>query len=198
MRKNLKGDRNMKNIDKLSNTRADRIKKVRKSTGLTQVNFGETIGASRDRIANLEKKNRIKKIDTVLIAHMCKIHNIKPSYIEPGIGNMHVSIEKKDKYDALLNDFPSPLNGVLTEIFNVSETEKNVLNSLVMRIINKEVSAYKTELNQKFKTRVTAGIRKVLDADIQIHPYAAHDGNSGNEDLGDLEKIALKIEETDI
>ncbi len=52
----------MKNNDKPGNTKADRIKKAREALGLTQAEFGVTIGVTRDVIANLEKKNQRKYI----------------------------------------------------------------------------------------------------------------------------------------
>lgn len=69
----------------------DRIKTVRKSFHLTQAEFGEKIGISRNAIANLEY-GRVVPTDIVMKA-ICREFNIDLLWLMTGAGNMFASDE---------------------------------------------------------------------------------------------------------
>lgn len=64
------------------------IKAVRKYTGKTQKEFGETLGVSRDVYANIENA-RVEPSKT-FIQLLCSTYNINPEWLATGRGNMFV------------------------------------------------------------------------------------------------------------
>lgn len=63
-----------------------RIKLIRTTLKLTQQEFGERLGVSRDVIGNLEG-DRVKPKD-YFIKHMCEIFAIREDWLRTGSGNM--------------------------------------------------------------------------------------------------------------
>lgn len=66
--------------------RADSIRNVRKTLGLSMAEFGKRIGVSVDVIKNMEygKASHNK----ILFDHMCDVYNVNPTYLETGEGEM--------------------------------------------------------------------------------------------------------------
>lgn len=85
----------------------DRIKLLRKTLGLTQNEFGEKIGATRDAIAAYERGVSVKE---PIIKLICKEFNVDYFWLTEGKGEMFTAIPetildelvdeyKLDKYD---------------------------------------------------------------------------------------------------
>ena len=67
----------------------DRIKAVREAYRLTQREFGERLGVSRDVISNLEYE-RVQPKD-VFIRHICEMYNVNEQWLKTGNGEMFLS-----------------------------------------------------------------------------------------------------------
>ena len=65
---------------------SDRIKTIRKMHNLSQREFGERLGVSRDVISNIEY-NRVEPKD-LLISHICKVYGVNEKWLRTGKGNM--------------------------------------------------------------------------------------------------------------
>lgn len=63
-----------------------RIKEVRKTLRLSQREFGEKLGVSRDVINNLEV-GRVEPKD-VLVKHICDIYSVNETWLRTGEGTM--------------------------------------------------------------------------------------------------------------
>lgn len=63
-----------------------RIKAVRKSVGMSQRAFGESLGASRDIISNIEQGRQA--INDTLVRLICKVYNINEHWLRTGEGEM--------------------------------------------------------------------------------------------------------------
>lgn len=63
-----------------------RIKKVREALNLSQREFGEKLGVSRDVISNLEYDRVPPK--ELLLRHICRLYNVNPRWLETGEGEM--------------------------------------------------------------------------------------------------------------
>ena len=72
-----------------------RIKLVREALHLSQREFGERLGVSRDVISNLEY-NRVSP-KGVLINHLCEVYGVNKNWLETGEGMMFESAPKLNK-----------------------------------------------------------------------------------------------------
>lgn len=82
-----------------------RITLIRKELKLTQTEFGEALGVSRDVIKNLEY-NRVEP-KALFLDHLCKVYNVNPNWLETGEGEM---FREKTEYEALAEFFGDVLN----------------------------------------------------------------------------------------
>ena len=69
----------------------DRIKQIRKVKGLTLEKFGESLGASKSVVANLEY-NRVEPTEMV-IKLICREHGVAYAWLKDGTGEMFASEE---------------------------------------------------------------------------------------------------------
>lgn len=63
-----------------------RIKAVRKALKLSQREFGEKLGVSRDVISNLEY-GRVQPKE-LFLRHICQLYHVNPKWLENGEGEM--------------------------------------------------------------------------------------------------------------
>ena len=77
---------------------SNRVKMVREALNLSQREFGEKLGVSRDVISNIEY-GRVQPKE-LLLQHICQLYRVNPHWLETGEGEMFL---------------PSP-NGVLDEL----------------------------------------------------------------------------------
>lgn len=64
----------------------NRIKAVRDALKLSQREFGEKLGVSRDVISNLEY-DRVQPKE-LLLRHICQLYRVNPRWLESGEGEM--------------------------------------------------------------------------------------------------------------
>lgn len=83
-----------------------RIKLVREALGLSQREFGEKLGVSRDVISNLEYgRVQPKKL---LLQHMCQLYSVNARWFETGEGEMFDErLETDEKFAEALAIFKS-------------------------------------------------------------------------------------------
>ena len=72
-----------------------RIKMVRESLRLSQREFGEKLGVSRDVISNLEY-GRVKPKE-LLIRHICDLYGVNEQWLNSGDGAMFEAAPKANK-----------------------------------------------------------------------------------------------------
>lgn len=65
-----------------------RLKAVREALGLSQREFGEKLGVSRDVISNLEY-NRVRPKD-LLLKHICQLYSVNGEWLQTGNGEMFI------------------------------------------------------------------------------------------------------------
>lgn len=65
---------------------SNRIKAVREALKLSQREFGEKLGVSRDVISNLEY-DRVQPKE-LLLRHICQLYSVNPRWLESGEGEM--------------------------------------------------------------------------------------------------------------
>lgn len=65
---------------------ANRIKDIREALKLSQREFGEKLGVSRDVISNLEY-DRVQ-LKELLLRHICELYGVNENWLETGEGEM--------------------------------------------------------------------------------------------------------------
>ncbi len=84
----------------------NRIKAIRKALKLSQREFGEKLGVSRDVISNIEY-NRVPPKE-LLLRHICELYNVNPQWLETGKGEMfNGDPDELTKFDEAFRIFKS-------------------------------------------------------------------------------------------
>ena len=112
----------------------DRIKALRNALHLTQSEFGERIGATRDAIAAYERGVYVKK---PIIKLICREFNVDYFWLRDGTGEMFIDIpdtviaEMKISYD--LSEFEED---IIKKYLALSKDERNVLQSVLKKMFH--------------------------------------------------------------
>lgn len=69
-----------------------RIKEVRTLLKMSQKDFGDKLGVSRDVIANIEY-NRVEP-QKIFIQHLCSTFSVNQDWLETGVGNIFLNDNK--------------------------------------------------------------------------------------------------------
>ena len=80
-----------------------RIKTIREILHLSQREFGEKLGVSRDVISNIEN-GRVQPKE-LLLNHMCQLYNVNEHWLCTGEGEIFNTKEEVNKTDKLLEKF---------------------------------------------------------------------------------------------
>lgn len=82
----------------------NRIKAIRETLKLSQREFGEKLGVSRDVISNIEY-NRVPPKE-LLLRHICEMYNVNQNWLETGEGEMfNYNLNEISKYDEAFRIF---------------------------------------------------------------------------------------------
>lgn len=102
----------------------ERLKKVRKETGLTQKEFAAAIGVTRSPIASAESGK--SKLQPMAIRKICELYNINGEWLQTGEGSMRNTYNIPD--DELKN---------LLEVYSkLPESLRKKLISFLEELIN--------------------------------------------------------------
>ncbi|MGM9763535.1 MAG: helix-turn-helix domain-containing protein [Candidatus Cryptobacteroides sp.] len=80
----------------------DRIKLIRKNSGLTQSEFGEKIGIKQNTIATYEM-GKVTPSD-VAINNICKEFNVNEKWLRTGEGEPYIEMSKKERIARFLGE----------------------------------------------------------------------------------------------
>ena len=116
----------------------DRIKKVRKETGLTQKKFAERLGIKQNTVASYEM-GRIGISDTV-ITSICREFNINEEWLRNGIPPMHNETGRKlETYIAQISKGNDDFIKDLIEVYmELDPTSKEALKTLARKMAEKQ------------------------------------------------------------
>lgn len=125
----------------------DRVKVVRKACKLTQSEFGERLGVSRDVIGNIEY-SRVEPSELIL-RQICASFNISENWLRTGEGDMRAPVSS---IDALANEFSlDGMERAIVESFvrlpeQYREGVKQFVHELVSRVSADPQLALREEL----------------------------------------------------
>lgn len=107
----------------------ERIRKVRKMRGLTQTEFGKTIGVAGNTITNYESGNR--EPSNAVITLICKEFRVNEVWLRTGEGgedNMFTKISEDDRFSLNLGKLSATENEFVKNGVNfLAETEPEKL-----------------------------------------------------------------------
>lgn len=101
-----------------------RIKEIRESAGLTQVEFGKKIGLARNTIANYETGNRIPS--NIVINSICREFGINEEWLRTGNGEMYKIAE--DQTALIISDLLKEDNPFYDIILEITKTYQQLDN----------------------------------------------------------------------
>ncbi len=84
---------------------SNRIKALRKELNLSQREFGEKLGVSRDVISNIEYGRVLPK--ERFLQHVCQLYGVNKRWLETGQGEMFETIPPDDKLIEAMTIFKS-------------------------------------------------------------------------------------------
>lgn len=116
----------------------NRIKEIRKSQHLTQKEFGEKLGTTRDVIANIEN-NRVEP-NEIFINYFCNQFNVNKNWLRSGEGEKYLSISEQDQllaeiFATITLDENVKLKNVIEKLSKLDEEYLDVIEKLVEGLI---------------------------------------------------------------
>ena len=120
----------------------DRIKSIRKSTNLTQIDFAKKLGLSRNAIASYEGGVRIP--NEAMIKLICTTYKVDPFWLETGEGDMFTAIPESI-IDSLVDEFDLDNRDryIIEAYLQAPESQRNAIKDFLLTLAEK--SAKKNE-----------------------------------------------------
>ena len=119
---------------------AERVAMVRKSNNLTQKEFGEKLGVSRDVIFNIESE-RVKAKD-LFLNHLCDIFNINKEWLLNGTGEMFLIRDEGallgEAFANIVKSNNLTLNEIVSKLSLLDEEYLDLVEHLVDTLIKKK------------------------------------------------------------
>lgn len=122
-------------------TQGERVKIVRKESGLTLEKFGEKFGMSKSSISDIENGRRSLTNQTVL--SICREFNVLEPWLRDGEGEMHVNTSRKGE-----------IVSIVTDIMNDESDARQKLISVLTRMTPEE-----TELLLKVAVKLAEEVK---------------------------------------
>lgn len=117
------------------NNMNDRIKEIRKSEGLTQVEFAKRIGLSRNYIGLIEIGKRAPSDRTIF--DICRVFSVNEKWLRTGEGEMFTG-RKKEMFDFFTSTF-----GGLTD-------QQTKVISIMARLTDEQLEIIQNMANEMF------------------------------------------------
>ena len=122
----------------------ERIKRLRKALGLTQQEFANRIGISRNNIATYETRN--SGPGNSVIALICREFNVSEEWLRTGNGDMFVPTPETT-IDQLVKEFHLDEldREIITAYLNFPEAERKVVKNYILNLAQRIQKASEPE-----------------------------------------------------
>jgi len=111
----------------------NRIKSVRKELGLSQENFGNRIGVSRDVIVNIELGRAALK--PRLLKHICEVFGVNEDWLQTGNGEMFLPVSDEMQLRQIMTEIAISDDDLIKKIiqsyWKLDDKEKALLRKMV-------------------------------------------------------------------
>lgn len=119
----------------------ERIKILRKTLKLTQQAFAETLGLSRDTIANVEG-GRIE-IKDIFILSICREFNVNETWLRTGEGEMFIELSRDEQIAefvgrTLLTESESFKKRFIAMLAKLDESDWETLEKIALELAQKK------------------------------------------------------------
>lgn len=115
-----------------------RILQVRKYLQLSQKEFGNSLGVSREVIANYE--NGRSSPPNSIIKLLCYVHNINPMWLKTGQGEMLDQLNKKSGPEILDNDDQDEYKNWLIPILaQLNPEDWELIRQIAVKLLQSEL-----------------------------------------------------------
>ena len=119
-----------------------RLKEVRKSLGLTQQEFADTIGSKRNTIAKYETETNVPS--TAVISLICSKFNVNEEWLRTGKGEMFIELSKSEEIASFMGDVLTDEDGstfkkqLISVLSKLNENEWKVLESIAEKMADEK------------------------------------------------------------
>ena len=121
----------------------ERVREVRKSTGLTLEKFAIRLGVTKAAISNIENGNR--NVSEQLIKSICREYSVDETWLRTGNGNKMFMLELDEDtmlVESLLNDVDNPVYELIKKFMKLynsfGPTERAVLEKLALGLLEEQ------------------------------------------------------------
>lgn len=114
-----------------------RVREVRKSLRpkLSQTEFGETLGVSRDVIGNIEK-NRVAQPTEQFLRLLCRTHNISYTWLKTGVGEMLLNDTTEMQFERIMSGEDEFIKGIMRAMMKLDDEDWQTIKRLVEKLKN--------------------------------------------------------------
>lgn len=123
----------------------ERVREVRKSTGLTLEKFAIRLGVTKAAISNIENGNR--NVSEQLIKSICREYSVDETWLRTGNGDKMFMLELDEDtmlVESLLNDVDNPVYELIKKFMKLynsfGPTERAVLEKLALGLLEEQNS----------------------------------------------------------
>lgn len=121
----------------------ERVREVRKSTGLTLEKFAIRLGVTKAAISNIENGNR--NVSEQLIKSICREYSVDETWLRTGNGDKMFMLELDEDtmlVESLLNDVDNPVYELIKKFMKLynsfGPTERAVLQKLALGLLEEQ------------------------------------------------------------
>lgn len=117
-----------------------RIKEIRQNAGMTQREFADRIGVSRNTIAAYETDARVP-IDAIIVS-ICREFNVNEDWLRTGLGNMYAEVNldiqlSKALGSLLREEAGSFKKQLILSLLELNQKEWDTLEKLITSVTQK-------------------------------------------------------------
>lgn len=117
-----------------------RIKEIRQNAGMTQREFADRIGVSRNTIAAYETDARVP-IDAIIVS-ICREFNVNEDWLRTGLGNMYAEVNPDIQLSKALGSLLREEAGsfkkqLILSLLELNQKEWDTLEKLITSVTQK-------------------------------------------------------------
>ena len=117
-----------------------RIKEIRQNAGMTQREFADRIGVSRNTIASYETDARVP-IDAIIVS-ICREFNVNEDWLRTGLGNMYAEVNPDIQLSKALGSLLREEAGsfkkqLILSLLELNQKEWDTLEKLITSVTKK-------------------------------------------------------------
>ena len=115
---------------------ADRLKKIRQTLNMNQVDFGNKINLTKFAISNYE--NNRNNIPERVILDICRVYNVSEDWIRNESGDMFMTLLEEDEFMGVATEISlsndSFIRQAIIEYWKLDEKTKNIIKTSFLKI----------------------------------------------------------------